>query len=208
MYTPASFRASEDAAREFVGRHGFGLLITAAGGDIETTHTPMFFSDDGGFLLGHLARANPQWRNWSAGCTARAVFNGPHAYVSPGDYASDFNVPTWNYTSVVIDGRVELVSDHDECLAVLGRLVDLYESGRESPWELDTRDERLQSLLDQIVGFRVVVESVVGKFKLNQNKSDADRERVAERLCERGDVESAAVADLMDVSSDRSDDAT
>lgn len=200
MYTPSSFRVTDhETIRDFVSAYGFGIVITTdEGGAIHTTHTPMLLAEDATELRGHVARANPQWRDWTVGARARALFDGPHAYVSPRDYVSEFNVPTWNYTSVVVDGRVTILEDRDKRRAIVGDLARKYETVRDDPWVFDPADARQDALLDQIVAFRIEVESITATFKLNQNKSADDRRSVAARLRERGATNEVAIADLME----------
>ncbi len=94
MYTPPKFKVEDpEVIGNFIREHAFGLLLTVSGTEIHDTHTPFVLTDDG-HLLGHIARANPQWSHWTADTVAKVIFSGPHAYISPNYYASEFNVPT------------------------------------------------------------------------------------------------------------------
>lgn len=112
MYTPPYFSVDDpDTIRTFVEAHGFGILISAGEESIDDTHTAMYFSDDMKYVYGHIARANRQWKSWSDSPKVKAIFHGPHTYISPNDYVSEFNVPTWNYTAVSIDGSIEVLDE-------------------------------------------------------------------------------------------------
>lgn len=199
MYTPKAFEMNDpDTLCSFIKAHGFGVLISANDGKIDCTHTPMYLSQDMKRVYGHLAKANPQWQSWDAGSTAKLIFHGPHTYVSPTDYPAGVNVPTWNYTSVSIDGSIKILSAFDEKLRVVEQLVDQYESARDAPWTLDTADEKLMKLLDGIVCFKIQINRIQPKFKLNQNKPEKDQRRVIQQLHNRGTEMDAAVADLME----------
>ena len=109
MYTPEKFNIEDrEAILRFIRQNPFGLLLSVGGGVIHDTHTPFIVAEDGKQLLGHLARANPQWASWGEGSVAKVVFSGPHAYVSPRYYESEFAVPTWNYTAVSVSGQIRI----------------------------------------------------------------------------------------------------
>ena len=137
------------------------------------------------------------------GAEVLAVFSGPHAYVSPTWYQAEQVVPTWNYVVVHAYGRLELVDSPDELLPILKRQVSLYESSFPQPWTFDGSAEFISRLLKSIVGFRIEIERLEGKWKLNQNHPRGRRERVIQQLQARGDAESLDVAALMQAALDR-----
>jgi transcriptional regulator len=139
----------------------------------------------GGTLRGHVARANPLWQR--AGTAVLAVFSGPEAYISPGWYASKKEhgkvVPTWNYTMVQARGVLRAV-DHAPWLhALVQRLTDHHEATQTEPWQVsDAPDDYVQQMLRAIVGIEIALTSLVGKWKVSQNRSTADRESTAAGL--------------------------
>jgi transcriptional regulator len=143
-----------------------------------------------------MARANPQWRE-AAGQTALVVFSGPHAYISPSWYEAEQVVPTWNYTAVHAYGRVEVIRDEGALLDIVQRSVRAYEQAMPRPWSFDGPTTFVQRLLGQIVGFRIEVEKVEGKFKLNQNHPAERRAKVVRALRQQGGENALAVAALM-----------
>jgi len=201
MYVPPHFAESDPAAlHAFVERHSFGLLVSQVGGVPFASHLPLLLdraAGPHGTLVGHMARANPQWREL-AGQTALAVFSGPHAYVSPTWYEAENVVPTWNYVAVHAYGRAELVEDRAGVLEIVRRSVAVYEAGMPRPWVLDTSPVFLDRLLPQIVGFRVAIDRIEGKWKLNQNHPVERRRKVVEALRERGGEDAAAIAEMME----------
>jgi transcriptional regulator len=181
MYTPPAFDVSDPAViRSFVRHHSFGIVISTEGNTLHDTHTPMLISDDSSILTGHLARANPQWRSWPDNPSVKALFHGPHAYISPRYYQSDFNVPTWNYAAVSVTGSIEIVDDRDAAFGIIRDLVARFEGP--SGWKLDPTDERYMKLLDAVVCFSIRVEAIEAKFKMNQNKTGDDRRSVVGHL--------------------------
>jgi transcriptional regulator len=151
-----------------------------------------------GTLIGHFARANPHWGHADGGATL-AVFHGPHAYVSPSWYEHpERMVPTWNYATVHMHGTLEIIADAAATRAVLDALVDRFEGGRAAPWTLRMPERRRDAMVAAIVAFRLRVTRLEGKFKLSQNRSAADRARVAAALKKEGYAEATATAEWMD----------
>ena len=135
-----------------------------------------------GTLRGHVARANPLWQH--AGAPALAVFTGADAYVSPGWYPGKREhgkvVPTWNYTMVQARGPLRAVEDASWLRALVGRLTDHHEATQARPWSVgDAPADYVQQMLRAIVGIEIALTSLVGKWKVSQNRSTADREGVA-----------------------------
>jgi len=186
MYTPPKFKIDDsEIIRRFIEENSFGLILSIDGDEIHDTHTPFIYSEDGKHLLGHIARANPQWKSWEHQATAKVVFTGPHSYISPHFYESEFAVPTWNYTAVSISGDIEVIDNKESVLRFLDLLTAHNEDG-ESPWRLDRTDERYMNLLSGIVVFSVSIDSVEASFKMNQNKTEADRNKVIRSLASSG----------------------
>src|SRR5438874_11586145 len=200
MYVPPHFAVS-DAARlhDFIEQYSFGLLVSQVGGMPFASHLPFLLDRTAGphgTLVGHLARANPQWRE-AGGKTALAVFPGPHAYVSPTWYEAGQVVPTWNYVAVHAYGRLELVEDRDALLEIVQRSVRFYEQSLPRPWSFDGSGTFADRMLGQIVGFRIAVERIEGKWKLNQNHPAERRRKVVRALRERSDENARAIAAMM-----------
>ena len=196
MYTPPHFKVEDPVAiRSFIEENSFGLLLTVDDGCIHDTHTPFLYCDEGR-LLGHIAKANPQWASWSKNPVAKVIFTGPHSYISPKYYVSKFAVPTWNYTAVSVSGRIEVITEEEPVLDFLDQLVAHNEPSAE-PWVLDRNDERYLKLLSGIVVFSVTFDRVEASFKLSQNKSNEDRSKVINALSESPCPFEKAVSCLM-----------
>ena len=197
MYVPPHFAETDrDTLHAFVERHSFGLLVSDVNGEPFTTHLPFLLdraAGPHGTLVGHMARANPHWREL-AGRTALAVFTGPHAYNSPSWYEAENVVPTWNYVAVHARGPAALVEDPGELLDIVRRSVAVYEAAMPRPWALDATGPFVDRLLAQIVGFRIEIAAIEGKWKLSQNHPVARRGRVIRALEVQGGEDAAAVA--------------
>lgn len=207
MFIPASFRV-DDPARiaAFIGEHSFATLATRdSAGELTASHVPLLLvpGAEPAQLEGHLARANPQWRDVAG--EALAIFSGPHAYVSPRWYEESGVVPTWNYVAVHAYGRFEIVGDDEQTRAILRRSLEKYEHGRPRPWTLEDSGAGVEKLLAAIVAFRITLTRVEGKWKLNQNHTRDRQARVAAALSAEGGEDNAAIAGLMRANVDRAD---
>ncbi|MFO0937087.1 MAG: FMN-binding negative transcriptional regulator [Gemmataceae bacterium] len=200
MYIPAHFHQTETPALlDAIERYSFGLLISNRQGQPFATHVPLILERDNGphgSLVGHLARANPQWEEL-AGQSVLSVFSGPHAYISPSWYETENMVPTWNYVAGHAYGQASLIESRDEVKEIIERSGTVYESSRPQPWKLDATPTFLNRMLDQIVGFRIAIERIEGKWKLNQNHPVERREKVIHALRKDGDENSVGIAELM-----------
>ena len=178
MYIPEHFREDDDKVlRQFAAANSFGILVTNGAQGLIATHVPMLLED--GKLVGHVARANPQGLDLATGGQAMAVFQGPHAYISPSLYGQpEISVPTWNYTAVHVYGRPAIIDDPAEVVKLLLRLVHVYESARETPWTFDPASPYVQKMIKGITAFEIAIERMEGKFKLSQNRPIGDRGRV------------------------------
>jgi transcriptional regulator len=179
-------------------------LVTQAAGGLRASILPMLFdADDGehGMLRGHLARGNPQWREIDPGVEALAIFDGPDAYVSPAWYEEKRRtgkvVPTWNYTTVIVHGTIELRHEPAWLLPHVRRLVDRHESGRLDPWSLaDVPDGYAEIQVKAIVGLELRISRIEAKRKLSQNRSAEDVEGVVAGLAAGTPRERAVAADM------------
>jgi transcriptional regulator len=172
VYVPQAFANNKlSDLHEFVEKNSFATLVTNHLNDrLVASHIPLLLVRDCskyGTLLGHIARGNDQWREVKG--ETLAIFSGPHAYVSPRWYEADQVVPTWNYVAVHAYGILEIISDRTEFLGLLRRMVDTFEDGAENPWTLERSGDAVDKLLTGIVGFRIPISRIEGKWKLSQN---------------------------------------
>ena len=198
FYIPTHFRIDErDTLERFIAANAFGTLVSAGTAGLSVSHVP-FLAERGADgrlrLLGHVARANDHWRELEAATETAAIFEGPHAYVSPGWYRNHPSVPTWNYAVVHARGTARLLPPADLPM-LLERLSRAYEDDRPAPWRMgDLPADYTSKMLAAIVGFEIAVERLEGKFKLSQNRRREDVEAVISALEAEGQ---AALAALM-----------
>jgi len=184
MYTPKFNQVSDRALLiETMQAWSFAILIgqqsaPEIAAPLAATHLPLVVKDEGphGLLEGHFARANRQWRALAERETL-AVFAGPHSYVSPILYFDPLSVPTWNYIAVHAYGTLELVEKEAAKDALLEGLIGAHEPAFAEKWRAMPGDFR-RSMLAGIVGFRIPIQRIEGKFKLSQNRSAAERSKI------------------------------
>jgi transcriptional regulator len=107
-------------------------------------------------------------------------------------------VPTWNYTAVHAYGQVQVVEDEGALLDIVRNMVRVYEQAMSRPWSFDSSSTFAKRMLAQIVGFRIEVEKIEGKWKLNQNHPVERRKKVIRALQEQGGEKAQAIAAMMD----------
>lgn len=193
MYLPKHFEQNDRTAlMALMSERPLATLVVAASGGPTADLIPLEFDDTANTLRGHVARANPLWKH--AGAQALAVFTGPEAYISPGWYASKRDhgkvVPTWNYTMVQARGVLRAVDDVPWLRALVGRLTAHHERTQAQPWQVgDAPDDYVQQMLRAIVGIEIPLDSLVGKWKVSQNRSASDRTGAAQGLAaEHGEM--------------------
>jgi transcriptional regulator len=200
MYIPKTFEVTDvSTLHEFIETYSFGTLVTVGGEQAIATRIPLILdraSGRHGTLLGHVARANPQWRSFDGNRQCLVMFDGPHAYVSPSWYATSPAVPTWNYASVHVYGTARPIHDAEQLSALVDRLVSIYEAGMPQPWSGELPVEFKAGMLKAIVGFAVEIDRIEGKFKLGQNRPVEDRIGTVVRLESSSDPAARALAEL------------
>lgn len=199
MYLPPRFAENDPPLlHEFIRRHDFATLITHRDTATLVSHAPLLLDADRGphgTLVGHLALANPMASHLDASPRVTALFFGPHAYISPSWYQDEETVPTWNYAAVYVEGTGRALRDERAVAALLARTVATHEAA--GGWSFDPAGTLARRLIPRVRAFEIVIERMSGKFKLEQNASPADRERIAARLEAGGDTTHAELARLM-----------
>jgi transcriptional regulator len=204
MYLPKDFTENRvDVLHETIRAIAFGTLVTLGEDGLSASHVPMLIEPEPrpyGTLWGHVARANPQWRNVRHDVPALAIFTGPNAYITPAWYATKRAtgkvVPTWNYVAVHAYGALRVIDDAAHARAHLARLTGRHEEKRAQPWSIDDAPEEfIAGMLKAIVGFEITIQRLEGKWKMSQNRPAEDRAGVVAGLAEEGG--SAEVAALV-----------
>ena len=200
MYIPKHFEVTAPTTiTDFIKANSFAILFSHAGRGPFATHLPLILDEekgDKGHLLGHMARANPQWQ-WANGSQVLVVFHGSHAYVSPTWYQDPDTVPTWNYAAVHVTGLFKAEENGAGAKQIMGQLVDYFESGMPNPWQPDYDSQYVKKMLKGIVPFRIQIQKMEGKWKLNQNHPVERRQKVIDVLGATPDQNAQEIARVM-----------
>ncbi len=206
MYQPPHHREDRrEVQHALIRSHPLGLPISSGEGGLLANLIPfrLVNTDLGmGTLQAHMARANPQWRALAAGAEVLIVFQGPDHYITPAWYETKREtgkvVPTWNYAIVQVRGTVRVIEDSQWLRAQVDRLTDGHESKRMVPWAVgDAPDDFITAQLKGIVGIEVQITAIEGKWKVSQNRNEADRRGVAEGLEAEGSEAAGAMAAMV-----------
>ncbi len=204
MYIPDHFREQRlEVLQQTIRQHSLATLVSLGRDGLTANHVPLVLDADSGkygTLRGHLAKANPQWRDLVAGVLSLAIFQGAQAYITPSAYPSRLEhgrvVPTFNYVVVHAYGTLQVVEDEAWLLANVRALTNQHEAEFPQPWSIEDAPEAyIASLLKGIVGIEIPIARLEGKWKVSQNRSQADRAGVASELKSRNDPAASFMAD-------------
>jgi transcriptional regulator len=206
LYLPAYFKETRaEVLHAMMRARPLAALVTLCDSGLVANHIPVETSPEPaphGLIRGHIARANPLWREYRTDTEALAIFQGPQTYISPSFYPSKREsgevVPTWDYAVVHARGRLSFVHDARWLRALVGRLTDAHEASREVPWKVeDAPPEYIEKMLAAIVGFELSIISLTGKWKASQNHTSANRQGVVAGLRAADDPDSYEIADIL-----------
>ena len=207
MYIPPHFREERlNVLHQMMERHNFATLVTLGADGLMANHIPMLLDRVGGpfgTLRGHVAKANPQWRDSAADMEALVIFQGSAAYISPSWYPSKAEngrvVPTYNYVVVHAHGPLRTFQDaallHEHVRAMTSR----QEADFATPWKIeDAPADFISGMLNGIVGIEIPITRLEGKWKVGQNRTAADRAGAVEGLQASDDPACKAIAGWME----------
>ena len=208
MYVPTHFAQPDvDALHALMRAYPLATLATLGAQGLDANLVPLMWADDGtphGVLRGHVARANPVWREAVPGTEALAIFHGPNAYISPSWYPSKREtgkvVPTWNYAIVQARGALRAIDDAAWLRELVEALTRTHEASMPQPWAVgDAPPDYIVRMLDAIVGIELTLTSLQGKWKTSQNQPAVNRAGVVDGLRRRDGVDDAAMADWVEL---------
>jgi transcriptional regulator len=207
MYQPPHFREDDLAVQHaLIKAHPLGLLVTFGSAGLEANPIPFGLEASAsslGTLKAHLSRANPQWRTFDPAQEALVVFQGPETYITPSWYAAKREhgkvVPTWNYAIVQARGRLTIRDDPDWLRQQIAAMTETQEAPRPEPWNVsDAPAPFVAAQLKGIVGIEIEITRIEGKWKVSQNRPEADRLGVSAGLRHSQDDASHQMAELVD----------
>jgi transcriptional regulator len=206
LYLPVHFHETRnEVMRELMRARPLATLVTQCESGLVANHIPVQTLEEPaplGCIRGHIARANPLWKDYRNDSQALAIFQGPQAYISPSLYPSKQDtgevVPTWNYAVVHASGTLKFIQDPIWLRSFVAGLTDAHEKSRPAPWAIDDAPPAYtDKMLKLIIGFEFSIHSLQGKWKVSQNRTSADREGVRRNLESSADKDSREIAAAM-----------
>jgi transcriptional regulator len=216
LYLPSYFKESRiDVLHALMRERPLATLVTSIDSGLVANHIPVETRTEPaphGLIRGHIARANPLWKEYRPGSEAMAIFQGPQVYISPSFYPSKREtgevVPTWDYAVVHAHGTLHFVQDTEWLKSLVVGLTNAHEAPRQAPWKVDDAPPPyIEKMLSLIVGFEFSIVSLTGKWKLSQNHPAANRQGVVQGLRDAVGEDSREIADLLSSFNDERRDA-
>ena len=199
MYIPEHFVVRDHAAAiAFMQTNPFVILVSSTDEGPFASLVPVVIRESGEQLIlrGHVAKANPHWRYLEQNPQCLAIFHGPHSYISPSNYTTRENVPTWNYGAVHLYGTARVFTSPEALQSVLHELIATFEAAYAQQW--DSLDQAYRDrMLTHIVGFEITAKNLEAKFKLGQNRSKQEQANMLASLSKAEDTAVTGVARLM-----------
>jgi transcriptional regulator len=199
LYIPKHFEENDPKRlAAFMREHNFAILVNYTKKKPWASHLPFIIETEGEniVLKAHMAKANPQWASFKRGDEVLVIFSEPHSYISPSLYDTPVSVPTWNYAAVHAYGIPKVFETVEERIALMELSFQHFEAAYKQRWDALPRDYR-DDLLEGIVAFEIPVSRLEGKFKLSQNRTDPERQRIIEMLEQNDNNPGNGIAGLM-----------
>ena len=203
MYNPVHFReVRPDVLHAFIRAHPLGTLVTNGPDGPDASHLPIFLDAEAGRMRCHMARGNPQWRQFESGGPVLVIFSGAGHYITPNWYPEKREhgkvVPTWNYVAVHVSGSARVFEDPPSLLRHLHELTNFNEASFKERWSVaDAPAEYIEGMAKAIVGVEITVDRMEGKWKVSQNRSAEDQQGVIAGLDGLGSPAGQEMAELM-----------
>lgn len=207
MYIPKHFSETDDQALHHI-MHAYPLatLISLSPAGVQANRLPLHFTKNEGMpgtLRGHVARANPLWKECPPDSEVLAIFHGPNAYISPSWYPTKAKtgmvVSTWNYVVVHAHGKLKVIEDALWLRKHLDQLTAQHEAGSGQPWQLaDAPADFTEKLIKAVVGIEIEIVRLTGKSKVSQNQPRENQTGVIQGLRQRGTERDQAMVSVIE----------
>jgi len=198
MYIPAiNSTSNREEIIAFMKRFSFAAIVTAKDTAPIATHLPFVVTEREGnvILTAHFAKANQHWEDIEK-YTSLVIFSEPHAYISPSNYTTEMNVPTWNYIAVHAYGKGRVIHDAVEVMNVMESTINNYDALYEQQWNRLLGDYKVK-MLKGIVAFEIVVADLQAKKKLSQNRTETEQQKIIYTLSKSNTTNEHLIADFM-----------
>ena len=204
MYCLETFSETRpEILRALIQHYPLATVVSIGSNGLEANAIPLHLAPGVELVLqGHIARANPLWRETTPDNEVLVIFQGPQHYISPSWYATKAEtgkvVPTWNYAIVHAHGSLRVRDDPDWVRQQMAALTTQQEKDFLQPWQVeDAPRDFTERLIQQVVGIEIPISRWMGKWKVSQNQPKCNQESVAAHLAQQGGAYSEAMADLV-----------
>lgn len=196
MYIPHHYKNENiEEVKKFLQENSFGILVNQLDGKPWATHIPLELDTDvngKAILVSHIAKANPQWKEFKKQPEVLCIFNGPHSYISSSWYKEE-EVPTWDYIAVHVYGKLTIL-DEDAVMQSLHKLVNKYEKSSKKPISLDDMSPKTLKQVKGVVGFKIEITDIQAAYKLSQTRPE-DHATIIAELKETNKSNSIAISE-------------
>ncbi|MDD4914994.1 MAG: FMN-binding negative transcriptional regulator [Methylococcales bacterium] len=202
MYIPNHFDEPRlDVMQALIRDYPLATLVTLSANKVNANHIPLYWVDDSsdfGCLRGHVARANPLWKESDQNNEVLAIFQTENVYISPSWYSTKQQsgkvAPTWNYAAVHAYGGLRMIDNAVWIRNQLEAMTAHHEAAFPEPWAVsDAPHDFTEKLIKQIIGIEIAVTQLFGKWKVSQNQPAENQDSVIEGLNKSGKPEMAAL---------------
>ena len=199
MFIPKQFQITDfEIMKEFINENSFATIVSTEHGRPIATHVPLLIRqiEREYYITGHLAYTNPQWKTFEDNKQVLVIFQGPHAYVSSSWYSHE-NVPTWNYQSIHIYGKAQLMNEQ-ELEEDLILLLQKYERHRKNSIIWEKLSSKTKRQIKGIIGVKIKINEAQAAYKLSQNRNEEDYQSIIDHLYEETDINAHQVAEAIE----------
>ena len=193
-HTPTYVLTDPDEVKRLIRENPWATIVSTTANGLVASHYPVVLEEDteGISIVSHVGRPDEKLHELGQH-EILVIIQGPHGYISPGWYGNDGFVPTWNHVTAHLYGTPEILSD-DENFAVLGDLVDHFETQLPDPVSLDIDEHQARRIAKGTVGIRIEVTRFDARLKLSQNKDPEVVDRIIAALETDGPFASPGLA--------------
>lgn len=201
MYIPRIYKVTDvEKIDAFIRNNSFATLVSVDNNFPSATHIPLELDINAAgekVLTGHMSKANPQWKSFTDNGPVLAIFLSPANHYISSSWYEHANVPTWNYISVHVTGKVRII-EGDALWASLKKMTDKYEATSAKPVNIDMLPEHAKKEVNGLVAFEITIEKTEASFKLSQNRNTEDLKNIIQELRNIGNFNALLMADEME----------
>lgn len=196
MYIPKEFQESDKSEiYKLIKEYPLGILITHTTPELQISHLPFIINEEENKLITHIANNNPHIKFLNKKSTV--IFNGPNLYITPSWYTEKSLVPTWNYITIHISGKVTLISNEKSLCTLLEKTTNYFENKNNSSWKNNLGLDLNTELRKMITGIEIKISNIEAKYKISQNRTNQSKNKLIKKMKEEGSNDALKMAEIM-----------